>query len=31
MDARTYNLEDCTTDMSCIQKPDENNLFMIRG
>ena len=27
MDARTYNLEDCTTDMSCIQKPDENNLF----
>ena len=27
MDARTYNLEDCTTDMTCIQKPDENNLF----
>lgn len=27
MDARTYNLEDCTTDMSCIQKPDDNNLF----
>ena len=22
-----YNLEDCTTDMSCIIKPDENNLF----
>ena len=27
MDAKTYNLEDCTTDMSCIQKPDDNNLF----
>ena len=27
MDARTYNLDDCTTDLSCIQKPDENNLF----
>ena len=23
-----YNQEDCTTDMSCIQKPDENNLFV---
>ena len=27
MDATTYNLDDCTTDMTCIQKPDENNLF----
>ena len=26
MDASTYNLEDCTTDMTCIQA-DENNLF----
>ena len=23
-----YNQEDCTTNMSCIQKPDENNLFV---
>lgn len=23
-----YNQEDCTTDMSCVQKPDENNLFV---
>ncbi len=23
-----YNQEDCTTDMTCIQKPDENNLFV---
>ena len=27
MDARTYNLDDCTTDLSCIQKPDTENLF----
>ena len=25
--ADKYNLEDCTTDKSCIQEPDENNLF----
>ena len=23
-----YNPEDCTNDLSCIQKPDENNLFV---
>ena len=23
-----YNQDDCTTDMSCIQKPDEHNLFV---
>lgn len=23
-----YNQDDCTTDMTCIQKPDENNLFV---
>ena len=27
IDPCSYNLEDCTTDMSCIIKPDENNLF----
>ena len=27
MDAETYNLEDCTTDKTCVQKPDEKNLF----
>ena len=27
MAAETYNLEDCTTDKSCIQGADENNLF----
>ena len=25
--ADKYNLEDCTTDSSCLQKPDETNLF----
>ena len=25
---KMYNQEDCTTDMTCIQKPDENNLFV---
>ena len=25
--AAKYNLEDCTTDKSCLQKPDINNLF----
>ena len=23
-----YNQDDCTTDMTCIQKADENNLFV---
>jgi len=27
MDAETYNLEDCTTDKTCIQGSDDNNLF----
>lgn len=27
IEAKTYNLEDCTTDKSCIQNPDKNNLF----
>lgn len=27
IDADQYNLDDCTTDKSCIQNPDENNLF----
>lgn len=27
MEAETYNLEDCTTDKTCIQGADENNLF----
>lgn len=27
MDASTYNLEDCTTDKSCVQDADDNNLF----
>ena len=27
IDANKYNLDDCTTDKSCIQKPDVNNLF----
>ncbi len=26
IDAKMYNLEDCTTDKSCLIKPDENNL-----
>ena len=27
IDAKMYNLEDCTTDKTCLQEPDENNLF----
>ena len=27
INADMYNLEDCTTDKSCIQNPDVNNLF----
>ena len=27
IDADRYNLDDCTTDKSCIQNPDVNNLF----
>lgn len=27
IDAETYNLEDCTTDKTCIQGSDNNNLF----
>lgn len=27
INAEMYNLEDCTTDKSCIQNPDVNNLF----
>ena len=27
MEAETYNLDDCTTDKTCIQGADENNLF----
>lgn len=28
IDANMYNLTDCTTDKSCIQKPDKKNLFV---
>jgi len=29
IDPCMYNLEDCTTDMTCIQKPNKHNLFPI--
>ena len=31
INAEMYNLDDCTTDKTCIQKPDRINLFTVSG